>query len=218
MLASSSALDDKEQLKKYLEIMRTSAKDAAQTVRRLRQLYSAPAEGEIIGELDLERGQGAVGQEIEVATGTTVAHLPPSRVTEQVGETAKWSTAEAQNGRGPLNALVVDDDPVARRVLSALLEADGHTVETASSGADALAMFDAGSHDLVFTDGMMPGMGGEELSAALKRAAPGKPIIMVTGLGDIMAEAGQGPEHFALVLSKPLTLAKLREAVGQVRS
>jgi CheY-like chemotaxis protein len=57
------------------------------------------------------------------------------------------------------SVLVIDDDPVTRTVVCALLESVGHTVIEADNGHTGLAMFYANSPDLVITDILMPGKG-----------------------------------------------------------
>ena len=52
-----------------------------------------------------------------------------------------------------------------------------------------------------------------ELAADIKELAPGKPVIMMTGVGDIMEGTGEKPPGVDLVLSKPVPLADLREAL-----
>ena len=58
--------------------------------------------------------------------------------------------------------LVVDDEPFVCDAVKMMLNFDGHTVETAHSAQDALAMFDQGKFDLVITDFAMPKMKGDE--------------------------------------------------------
>ena len=59
--------------------------------------------------------------------------------------------------------MVVDDDRNTRRLLQAVLEADGYKVLTAENGEDALALMDSEYVDLVVLDIMLPGVDGVEL-------------------------------------------------------
>src|SRR5206468_12229838 len=52
--------------------------------------------------------------------------------------------------------LVVDDEPFVCDALKMMLTFDGHIVETASNGKEALAMFEVGKFDLIITDFAMP--------------------------------------------------------------
>jgi CheY-like chemotaxis protein len=76
--------------------------------------------------------------------------------------------------------LVVDDDPVARRLLKLRLELEGYRVEVACDGKEALDRLEAQSFDCVITDICMPRMTGQELCEAVRKKIPdGGPIIFV---------------------------------------
>jgi PAS domain S-box-containing protein len=116
----------------------------------------------------------------------------------------------------PLHILVVDDDPVVRRSVVAQLNTQAHTVETASNGREGLDRFEAGRFDLVVTDRAMPEMGGDQLAATIQRSAPDTPVIMLTGFGDLMSARGEHPVGVDAVVSKPVTLAALTQAILKV--
>jgi len=81
--------------------------------------------------------------------------------------------------------LIVDDEPTIVRLLDMSLKSDGYTTFTASSGEEALAVFEKQSPDIVVTDIKMPGMDGLELLKKIKDLDPDKEVIIVTGHGDI---------------------------------
>jgi CheY-like chemotaxis protein len=76
--------------------------------------------------------------------------------------------------------LVVDDEPLVRQTIQMLLEDDGYVVDEAESGPQALAMFEPGKFDMVFTDYFMPDMKGDQLAAAIKKRSPKQPVVMIT--------------------------------------
>jgi PAS domain S-box-containing protein len=117
---------------------------------------------------------------------------------------------------GPLHILVVDDDPVVRKSVVAQLNTQAHTVETASNGREGLDRFESGRFDLVVTDRAMPEMGGDQLAATIEQSAPGTPVIMLTGFGDLMAAKGERPVGVDAVVSKPVTLDALTQAILKV--
>ncbi len=92
-----------------------------------------------------------------------------------------------------------------------LLSYDGHDVETASSGEEALAKHNGAEYDVVITDFSMPGMKGDQLSVALKERAPSKPVIMLTAF-----PPAQPPASIDLVLTKPFFVDSLRDALAKV--
>jgi two-component system sensor histidine kinase and response regulator WspE len=81
--------------------------------------------------------------------------------------------------------LVVDDSPLTRELISALLEAVGYDILTAGDGADALHVLAQNPVDLVVTDLEMPGLDGLELTRQLKGQETFNrlPVIILTTRG-----------------------------------
>ena len=76
--------------------------------------------------------------------------------------------------------MVVDDDRNTRRLLQAVLEAEGYKVVTAENGEEALALMDREYIDLVVLDIMMPKMDGYEFTSTLRQTNNNLPILMVS--------------------------------------
>jgi CheY-like chemotaxis protein len=112
--------------------------------------------------------------------------------------------------------LVVDDEPLVCDAVKMMLEFDGHKVQIAKNGKDALALFDSGEFDLVITDFEMPAMKGDELAAAIKARAPKQPIVMITAYAEMLRSAGNPLTGVDGVISKPFLLENLREAIAKV--
>ena len=115
--------------------------------------------------------------------------------------------------------LVVEDEAAVRQVVMELLRADGHTVEAVANGHEAverLLMERAAPFDLIISDRAMPGLGGDELAAIAERVAPGVPLILLTGFGDVMQARGERPPGVAEVLAKPVRLEELRAALRRL--
>jgi CheY-like chemotaxis protein len=100
--------------------------------------------------------------------------------------------------------LLVDDDPRLLRALTDLLEAHGHSVTSAASGAAALTTFDPAFVDLVVTDLGMPGMTGWEVAAEVKSRAPHLPVFLLTGWGERVA-ADDRSRFVDRVIAKPVS-------------
>jgi CheY-like chemotaxis protein len=154
--------------------------------------------------------------ESEVGQGTTVSlFLPvadirtPAQLAEK-GDDDTVAASTAPESRPALRILAVDDDPLVRVTLAALLEDMGHVVVSAESGRQAVDAFDGGGHfDLLVTDYAMPGMTGAELAQSVRGVQPGLPIVVATGY----AELALGSVHGITQLSKPFDRKALASAI-----
>jgi CheY-like chemotaxis protein len=91
-----------------------------------------------------------------------------------------------------------------------LLEAAGHTVIEAESGAAGLASLAGATVDCVLTDLGMPEMNGWEVARAIKARAPQIPVLLLTGWAD-QAE-GHTPGLVERILHKPIRFEELRRS------
>ncbi len=86
----------------------------------------------------------------------------------------------------PLKILVADDDSFICEMLSAILESEGYTVETASNGVEALEKYRAEKKfDLILSDMNMPEMSGLEIIKEIRGNDNKVPIIILTGNSEI---------------------------------
>lgn len=121
-------------------------------------------------------------------------------------------------GRGTI--LVVEDVPLIRSVVAAMLESLGCTVLQAEDGVQALELFDQHPKDIwcVISDIVMPRMNGWETLEALRRRSPGIPVIFASGYTEeqLLEEShGEMPDIY---LEKPFQFAKLKEALASILS
>jgi CheY-like chemotaxis protein len=119
--------------------------------------------------------------------------------------------------------LVVDDDPINRKILSLSLESEGHRVKSAADGVRALKMLQDEPVDIVLLDVLMPEMDGLEVLRHMK--ADGKlrhlPVIVISALDEmetVVRCIEMGAEDY---LSKPfdrvLLRARLNAALAKKR-
>ena len=86
----------------------------------------------------------------------------------------------------PASILIADDDVVSRKLLTSLLERDGHAVRAAANGAEALELFGEEPSDVVLLDILMPELDGISVLQRLK-AKPGAedvPVIMISAVDE----------------------------------
>ncbi len=84
----------------------------------------------------------------------------------------------------PPSILLIDDDPLVRRIIGRALEAKGYRVTEASSGTEGLECARKNPPDLILLDLVMPGMDGFQVCAELRRhpLTTTIPIVMLTAL------------------------------------
>ncbi|MFH1141543.1 MAG: PAS domain S-box protein, partial [Chloroflexota bacterium] len=150
---------------------------------------------------------GTLEIETEVGKGSTFTIRLPIMIPKRAERDLSEPVASH------FHILVADDQPMVRQLISEYLLADGHTVEGATNGKDALEKFASGSFDLVVTDRAMPEMSGDQLALAIKELAPAMPVILLTGVGDIMQDAKEKPKGVDVILGKPPDLTDLRQAI-----
>ncbi|MGB3740350.1 MAG: PAS domain-containing protein, partial [Pontixanthobacter sp.] len=147
----------------------------------------------------------------EVGTGTTASLFLPVAPEEAVPSATTKRAGQDRQGGKPLRILAVDDDVLVLFGTVALLEDLGHAVVEASSGAEAMDMFEQQQgFDLVITDQAMPNMTGVELAQALRKRAPDLPIILASGYAEMPEGAGDAIAHR---LEKPFNDGLLRDAI-----
>lgn len=156
------------------------------------------------GTLDLasEPGRG---------TRVTLA-FPASPAEDQVP--AAPVVSSTTHDAGPLEVLLVDDDPVVRDTIAAMVRGIGHGITTAERGEAALSELAHGTNpDLVILDLNMPGIGGAETLARIRRMDPRLPVLIATGRADQGAQALMEMHSCVGLLPKPFSLAGLRAAI-----
>ncbi|GGE51138.1 response regulator [Agaricicola taiwanensis] len=111
--------------------------------------------------------------------------------------------------------LVVDDEEAIRELVRRGLQLDGHTVELACDGADALDIIASRptDFDLLLTDIRMPMMDGIALALTVGRDYPTLTILLMTGYADQRERAANLELLIHDVVTKPFSLAQIRDAV-----
>jgi DNA-binding NtrC family response regulator len=116
---------------------------------------------------------------------------------------------------GPLNILVVDDQSSVRELLKAVLESDGHTVDTAPDGETAVEKLAAGFHDLVITDLRMPGMDGIAALERFKQLSPDTGVIMMTAYASVETAVTAMKLGAFDYITKPIDIDEVQRVIGR---
>jgi CheY-like chemotaxis protein len=119
----------------------------------------------------------------------------------------------------PLRILIAEDDRELRRLLSFILRCDGHQVVEAGDGSEVLEVIasellegQGRRFDVIISEQGIPGIPGVSLLAGIRAFDHAMPFILITGDPEVEAEAGR---LGAVVLPRPLTVAKLRRAIRE---
>jgi signal transduction histidine kinase len=162
----------------------------------------------------VERHHGTIDVESELGCGTTFCVRLPAVEGDAAEPGTSADGATDERGR-VLRILVVDDQEIICEVIQEQLRSDGHEVDAAGNGEEALEKVRAGCYDLLVTDQAMPGMSGDELAPAVKELCPRTAVILLTGFGGSATTTDLTP-GIDMMLGKPATLTELRRAIMQV--
>jgi len=154
----------------------------------------------------VQEHEGTIDVASKPGEGTTFTlSFPPAADSEPEPE----ETEPAPHDPETVRVLVVDDEEMVRSIVTQLLSLNDHDVDRASSGAEALSMFEEDRYDIVFTDFGMPEMTGAELAKRLRATQPDLPIILLTGYTDTETAVGAVDD----ILSKPFKLEELQATI-----
>ncbi|MGQ3466617.1 response regulator, partial [Xanthomonas campestris] len=109
--------------------------------------------------------------------------------------------------------LLVEDDPISRGFLQAVLESLPAQVDWADSLSSALDRARARRHDLWLIDVNLPDGTGSDLLRALRLLHPDVPALAHTADGNAAMQRGLQSDGFLEMLVKPLTSERLLQAV-----
>jgi DNA-binding NtrC family response regulator len=113
----------------------------------------------------------------------------------------------------PLCALVVDDEPEVRRVISRVLEDGGWIVSEAESAARAKELLDAQSWMLIFLDKCLPDGDGLSILQTVTKQHSKTSVVMITGQGSYNEAILVMTSGALNYLSKPFTIPEVREQI-----
>jgi PAS domain S-box-containing protein len=166
----------------------------------------------------IKNHEGFLFVESELGTGTTFSIYLRATDKQEVKKIAIESSPMAGKGK----ILIMDDEPVLRKMIGDMLNYLGYESEAAANGSQALEMYKQAQEadvvfDAVILDLTVPGeMGGAETAEKLHKMDPNIRCIVSSGYSTdpIMAEYR---EHgFVAVIAKPYQLAELNEVLSRV--
>ncbi len=111
--------------------------------------------------------------------------------------------------------LVVDDEKMICEEFSALLQEEGHEVDTALRGAEAIQKVQQSRYDLIFLDVLMPRMEGREVFEKIKTVSE-VPIAIMSGYMPKSKEKEVLALGAVACLRKPLDIARVKNLVNSI--
>jgi two-component system cell cycle sensor histidine kinase/response regulator CckA len=161
---------------------------------------------------------GAITVASEPGNGSTFRVYLPLTL-EEVPRPPEPSTQASSLERGG-TVLLVEDEEMVRQVAARLLARLGFEVIEAKDGIDALEAFRHHSAEIrcVLCDLSMPRLNGWETLAALRRLAPGLPVILASGYSEEQVMEGHYHELPQGFLGKPYGSDEVRTVLGRALS
>ena len=163
---------------------------------------------------------GRIWLESEPGKGSTFHFTARFGVVHEPPVALKYEAAEASPAVVSQRILVVDDNAINRSVAGGILGKQGHRITYAVDGREAVAAAKEERFDLILMDVQMPEMNGFVATANIRKNDADKgrrtPIIAMTahaGKDDRAQCLAAGMDEY---VSKPISLAKLREAFAAV--
>jgi CheY-like chemotaxis protein len=159
---------------------------------------------------------GDVDVASSVGVGTTFTLYLP-----QLEDDAHAEEDAAASNRTPIQhdlcVLIVEDNIEVGRFCSEALADLGYRTVLVASAEDALERLgnDGNGFDAVFSDVVMPGMGGLELAKRLQSRLPHLPVVMASGYSHVLAQEGA---HGFTLLQKPYSAEQLSRALDAAMS
>ena len=204
------------------EAINTLFDDFTQADSSISRKYQGTGLGLSICRRLVELMNGEIGAKSQYRKGSTFWFTVPykaatasvSKVTKDVN-----SKMARYRARRPLHVLVVDDNDVNLRIITATAQSFGHGTETAKDGMQAIERHEAGDFDLILMDVRMPVLSGPDATALIRDMEGKKAAIPIIALTADAMESHKR-EYLAAgmdaVVDKPIDRKKLALTINTV--
>ena len=158
---------------------------------------------------------GDVAVESVIGQGTTFTLYLPEVETEAPPARDTRDDAQPLSDGGGRRVLVVEDNIEVGHFATQILQDLGYKTTWAANAEEALDRLGPGSDefDVVFSDVVMPGMGGIALAKELQKRFPRLPVVLASGYSHVLAQEGT---HGFELLQKPYSADQLSRTLRRV--
>ena len=166
----------------------------------------------------VESHEGTISVDSTVGLGTSFTiRLPAARHCYTVTPSVDETSADAAN---TLSVLVVDDETDVANLLADILRNQGHCVETADSGMNALHKIDQNDFDIILSDLRMPNLDGPGLYRALQECRPEMLPRLAFMTGDTLGVKARTFLQSIDIpyIEKPITPQDIRDLLNRLRA
>ena len=111
--------------------------------------------------------------------------------------------------------LIVDDDSAHRKMLEAVLSAQGYEIRQAEDGQTAITAVEKRFYDLILMDVRMTRVGGIEALKRIKEISPGIPVIIMTAYASVSTSVEALKSGAYDYLTKPLDIDELKILINK---
>ncbi|MCK5849498.1 MAG: response regulator [Kiritimatiellae bacterium] len=210
LLMNSAILDDKNEIISGLKNIRGAAENAQQITTELQEVYLRNRHDKNISPLSLKK----LLQQI-LSSYSCTENTPTTETTTVNNSQKDQKEAEKQiTTHRNLRILAIDDEKRICLLLEKYFSYQGHHIETAANGTDGIKKFQNSPFDIVITDLAMPDIDGNRVAQIIKETSHDTPVILMTGLSNIIDNQEKQTEYLDDIIQKPLEVDKLMGIVN----
>ncbi|TWB71864.1 PAS domain S-box-containing protein [Nitrospirillum amazonense] len=165
----------------------------------------------------MRQSEGHARIESELGKGTTVKLYLPQHDGRGEEAEASLGAAEDHHARSDEVILVVEDEPVVRKLIVELLGELGYRVLEAHDGPSGLAILQSDQQiDLLITDIGLPGLNGRQMAEAARPARPGLKVLFMTGYAENAMPSQDFLAQDMELITKPFPMDVLAQRLSKM--
>src|SRR4051794_35112415 len=132
------------------------------------------------------------------------------------GAGGPWLGGREGESKNVPDILLVDAEPAIRQTLTTVLRAQGHRLETAADGAEAMARLDSRAFGLVVSDVRLPKIDGFTILRRIVQDSPATDVLLMTAYGTIPDAVVAMRERAADYVTKPFQIEEFVSLVDRI--